>query len=301
CHQDTGLIDYDTLESNAMLFRPKIIIAGASAYPRTIDWERFRAICDKVGALLMVDMAHIAGLVATGEHPSPFPYADVVTTTTHKTLRGPRGGMVFAKKELMPAINGAVFPGLQGGPHNHQIGAVAVALREAQSDDFKAYQQQVVKNSIALGDELSKRGYPLVSGGTDNHLLLVDVKGSRHGVDGARAERVLEYCHLTTNKNSIPGDTSAFIPGGLRLGAPALTTRGLVEEDFVQVGEFIDEGIAITRALQDRFNTKKLKDFKATLAAEGAEAIPEIADLRKRVTDFAKSFPIPGYDTTDFE
>eukprot|EP00768_Dysnectes_brevis_P004091 gnl/Dysnectes_brevis/2909_a3559_1342.p1 GENE.gnl/Dysnectes_brevis/2909_a3559_1342~~gnl/Dysnectes_brevis/2909_a3559_1342.p1 ORF type:complete len:475 (+),score=204.10 gnl/Dysnectes_brevis/2909_a3559_1342:111-1535(+) len=295
--ESTGLIDYDALEASAKLFRPKLIIAGASAYSRWIDFRRMRDICDQVGAYLMVDMAHIAGLVAAGVHPSPFPFADIVTTTTHKTLRGPRGGMIFARKELMSKVDAAVFPGLQGGPHDNQIAGIAVCLQEALKPEYKQYQAQVVANARALGEELVSRGYPLVSGGTDNHLVLVDLVHSPLAIDGARAEVVLERCHVTTNKNSIPGDRSAVIPGGMRLGSPALTSRGMDEDCFRRIGGFLDEGFKLTRELQDQFQTRRLRDFKSAFASAGR--ISAVEDLRERVTDFAQSFEIPGFDAEE--
>jgi glycine hydroxymethyltransferase len=289
----TGTIDYDALEQQARIYHPKLIIAGASAYPRVIDFARMRDICDKVGALLLVDMAHIAGLVAAGEHPSPFPYADIVTTTTHKTLRGPRAGMIFCKKEHASAVDSAVFPALQGGPHNHQIAAIAVALKEAATPEFKTYQAQVVRNAATMAAALVKRGYQLVSGGTDNHLCLVDVLASK-GVDGARVETILDHCDITVNKNSVPGDKNALIPGGVRLGAPALTSRGLTEADFEKVVGFFDRGVELAKAFQARVGSKKLKDYKAYVAAH-ADADPAVRQLAADVEEFAQSFPIPGF------
>lgn len=237
--EETGLIDYDKLRENALLYRPKIIIAGTSAYSRLIDYARMRAIADEAGAYLLADMAHISGLVAAGVIPSPFEFADVVTTTTHKSLRGPRGAMIFFRKgvrsvdkkgrevqyDLEGPINASVFPGHQGGPHNHTITALAVALRQAQTPEFKTYQEAVLSNAQAFARQLRDGlGYSLVSGGTDNHLVLVDLKPK--GIDGARVERVLELCGVASNKNTVPGDVSALKPGGLRLGTPAMTTRG---------------------------------------------------------------------------
>ena len=292
----SGRIDYDALEASAKLFRPKLIIVGASAYPREFDYARFRSIADGVGAYLMADMAHISGLVAAGVVASPFDYADVVTTTTHKSLRGPRGGMIFFKKDCKEgvdvegAINGAVFPALQGGPHNHAIGALAVALQAAASPQFVAYQKQVLANARALAARLTKLGYSLVSGGTDNHLVLVDLRPL--GLDGARAEKVLDAAHITLNKNSVVGDTSALQPGGVRIGTPALTTRGFKESDFEAVAELIHEGVGIAR----RFAAKggKLKDFEAALAG-GAEA-EAVRLLRDKVEALAGEFPMPGRD-----
>lgn len=232
-------IDYDEVERIAMECKPKLIVAGASAYPRIIDFERFAAIAKKVGAYLMVDMAHIAGLVATGLHPSPVPYADFVTTTTHKTLRGPRGGLILCREEYAKQIDKAIFPGIQGGPLMHVIAAKAVALGEALSPEFQGYQNQVVKNAAALAEALQKHGFTLVSGGTDNHLMLVDVR-SKH-VTGKEAEHRLDEIGITANKNTIPNDPqSPFVTSGLRLGTPAVTTRGFKEDDMREIAAIID-------------------------------------------------------------
>ena len=236
--EDTQVIDYDEVERLALECKPKLILAGASAYPRVIDFKRFKEIADKVGAYLMVDMAHIAGLVAAGVHPSPVPYADVVTTTTHKTLRGPRGGLILCKEEYAKAVDKAIFPGTQGGPLMHIIAAKAVAFGEALSDDFKTYAQQIVKNASVLAEELMARGINLVSGGTDNHLMLLDLRGT--GVTGKELERRLDEVHITANKNAIPGDPeSPFITSGLRIGTPAITTRGFKEEEMKLIAGWI--------------------------------------------------------------
>ena len=235
---EEGFIDYDKVREIALECKPKLIVAGASAYCRTIDFKRFREIADEVGAYLMVDMAHIAGLVAAGLHPSPIPYAPVTTTTTHKTLRGPRGGMILSSEEFAKKLNSAIFPGTQGGPLMHVIAAKAVAFKEALSDDFKVYQQQIVKNAKALCEGLQKRGLKIVSGGTDNHLMLVDLQ--ELGLTGKAAEKMLDEVHITCNKNTIPNDPqSPFVTSGLRLGTPAATTRGLKEEDMDKVAEAI--------------------------------------------------------------
>lgn len=235
---DNGFLDYEQLEKTAKECNPKLIVAGASAYPRIIDFERISKIAKSVGAYLMVDMAHIAGLVAAGLHPSPVPYADVVTTTTHKTLRGPRGGLILCKEELAKKIDKGIFPGTQGGPLMHIIAAKAVCFGEALSDEFKAYQKQILNNSKALADALVKRGYKLVSGGTDNHLLLLDLTGT--GVTGKELQNRLDECYITANKNTIPNDPeSPFVTSGLRLGTPAATTRGLKEEDFDLIAECV--------------------------------------------------------------
>ncbi len=235
---ETERIDYDKLEKTAEECRPKMIIGGASAYPRIIDFERMAAIAHKVGAVLMIDMAHIAGLVAAGLHPSPIPYADVVTTTTHKTLRGPRGGMILCPEKYAKQIDKAVFPGTQGGPLMHIIAAKAVALGEALKPEFKAYQKQIIKNAAALADELNQQGLRLVSGGTDNHLVLVDTRSK--DLTGKDAEHMLDAIGITCNKNTIPNDpASPFVTSGIRLGAPAATTRGFLEEDFREVAKII--------------------------------------------------------------
>lgn len=234
----TETIDYDKLEELALTHKPKLILAGASAYPRIIDFKRIREIADKVGAYMMVDVAHIAGLVVAGLHPSPVPYADVVTTTTHKTLRGPRGGMIMCKAELAKQIDKAVFPGTQGGPLMHVIAGKAVAFEEALHDDFKEYQRQIVKNAAALADSLMKNGIELVSGGTDNHLMLV--KLVKHDTTGKEIEKLLDECNITVNKNAIPNDPqSPFVTSGIRLGTPAATTRGFKEAQMTLVGELI--------------------------------------------------------------
>lgn len=301
-NEATGVIDYDRLEENAKLYRPKLIIAGASAYARLIDYERMRKICDHSGAYLLSDMAHISGLVAAGAIPSPFEHSDIVTTTTHKSLRGPRGAMIFYRKgirsvdkkgenvmyDLESKINFSVFPGAQGGPHNHTISALATALQQALTPEYKAYQHQVMKNCARLASVLTAKGYSLVGGGTDNHLVLVDVKKSR-GLDGARVERVLELANIAANKNTVPGDVSAMTPGGIRMGSPALTTRGFTEEDFEQVANFFDRGVKIAGDIKTKTGPK-IKDFKAALET-GGEQFPELVALKKEVTEFARKFP----------
>ncbi|MGL4736431.1 MAG: serine hydroxymethyltransferase [Cellulosilyticaceae bacterium] len=234
----TSQIDYEAVRAVACAHQPKMIIAGASAYARTIDFEKFRAIADEVGAYLMVDMAHIAGLVAAGLHPNPVPYADFVTTTTHKTLRGPRGGMILCKAEHAKAIDKAIFPGIQGGPLMHVIAAKAVSFKEALTEEFKAYQTQIIRNAQALAEGLIKRGLVIVSGGTDNHLMSVDVRNMN--VTGKDAEHLLDEIGITCNKNTIPFDpASPFITSGVRLGTPAVTTRGMVETDMDEIAQII--------------------------------------------------------------
>ncbi len=240
---ETEVIDYDKMREIALECKPKMIVVGASAYSRIIDFARCREIADEVGAYLMVDMAHIAGLVAAGVHPSPVPYADVVTTTTHKTLRGPRGGMILCKEEYAKAIDKAVFPGSQGGPLMHVIAAKAVALGEALSDSFKDYGKQIVKNAAVLCDELKALGIDIVSGGTDNHLMLLDLR--KYGISGKELEKRLDEVHITTNKNTIPNDpASPFVTSGLRIGTAAVTTRGFKEEEMKLIAHWIKDVIA---------------------------------------------------------
>ena len=235
---DEEIIDYDALERQALEVKPKLIVAGASAYPRIIDFARLREIADKAGCLLMVDMAHIAGLVAAGEHPSPVPYADFVTTTTHKTLRGPRGGMILCREQYAKAIDKAIFPGTQGGPLEHVIAGKAVCFKEALSDEFKAYQHQIVLNARAMAEQFSREGIRLVSGGTDNHLMLLDLTGT--GVTGKALEALLGQANITVNKNTIPKETlSPFVTSGVRIGTPAVTSRGMKEAEMVEIAKLI--------------------------------------------------------------
>ena len=236
--QEDERIDYDEMEKIALECKPKMIVSGASAYPRVIDFKRIREICDKVGAYMMVDIAHIAGLVAAGLHPSPVPYADFVTTTTHKTLRGPRGGAIMCKEEFGKAVDKAVFPGIQVGPLMHIIAAKAVAFKEALSPEFKSYQAQIIKNAAAMADEFSKLGVKMVSGGTDNHLILLNLTDT--GVTGKELEKMLDEVHITANKNAIPFDTQKpFVTSGLRVGTPAMTTRGMKEEEARTIARLI--------------------------------------------------------------
>lgn len=261
---EQGYIDYEQVRKLAKEHKPKLIWAGFSAYSRTIDWQKFREIADEVGAYLVADIAHVAGLVATGIYPSPIGIADVVTTTTHKTLRGPRGAIIMCKEELAEKIDKAVFPGLQGGPHNHTTAAIAVALKEASTEEFKEYTKQVVNNSKALAEELIKRNYKIISGGTDNHLFLVDIVTSV-GISGEEASTLLEQSNITVNKNAIPNDTrKPWDPSGIRIGTPAITTRGMKEKDMVKIAQFIDE------VLRKRKN------------------------VREEVKNFTKDFQIPG-------
>jgi glycine hydroxymethyltransferase len=264
---ETETIDYDEMERLAVEHKPKMIIAGASAYPRVIDFPRFADVAKKVGAVLMVDMAHIAGLVATGAHPSPVPYADFVTSTSHKTLRGPRSGFVLCKEEWAVKLDKAVFPGLQGGPLEHIIAAKAVAFGEAMQPSFKTYIDQVVLNARVMGEAMVERGLRLVSGGTDNHLMLVDLRAA--GITGKDAERLLEDCGITTNKNAIPNDPeSPFVTSGIRVGSPAITTRGFDEADAREVGELVAAAIF------------------------GRDDDPELARVRGRVHELIEAHPL---------
>nr|CAG8467022.1 10659_t:CDS:2 [Entrophospora candida] len=297
--EKTGRIDYDVLELVASLYRPKVIVAGASAYPRNFDYERMKKIADKVNAYLMADIAHLSGMISAGALPSPFGHCDIVTTTTHKSLRGPRGALIFYRKgvrkvtkkgeeihyDLENPINQSVFPGHQGGPHNHTITALAVALKQTKSPMFKEYQHQVIKNSLSFAKSFSDKGYNMVSGGTDTHLLLLDLKLKE--IDGARVERVLELANIAANKNTVPGDKSAMTPGGIRVGTPAMTTRGLNELDFEKVAEFVHRG-------------RKVSDFKEFLGEDGSSE-PRIGELKQEVIEFAKKFPTIGYNENEMK
>lgn len=301
---ETGQIDYEECEKFAQRIRPKVLIAGTSAYSRLIDYSRMREIADGCGAYLLADMAHISGLVAGGVVPSPFEYADVITTTTHKSLRGPRGAMIFFRKgqkgtdkkgnaimyDLEDRINAAVFPGLQGGPHNHTITALAVALKQAQAPEYKEYQHQVMKNAQALSRSLISNGFDIVSGGTDNHLLLVDLRSK--GVSGAKGDTICEYVSLVLNKNTIPSDKSAMNPNGLRVGTPAMTSRGLMEDDFVKVGEFLSRAMQVAKEVQELAGSKKLVDFKNVLATKPPASA---TSLKADVEAFASTFDTIGY------
>ncbi|XP_055328384.1 serine hydroxymethyltransferase, cytosolic-like isoform X2 [Paramacrobiotus metropolitanus] len=305
---ETGIIDYERLRENAKLFKPRLIVAGTSCYPQILDYPKFREICTEVGALLMADIAHISGLVAAKVHPSPFEHCDIVTTTTHKTLRGPRAGLIFyrkgvksvdekTKKEIMydfeKPINEAVFPGLQGGPHNNTIAGIAVALKLAKTPEFTSYQQQVVKNAKALAKGLQKRGYKLSTDGTETHLCLLDLRPV--GLDGAKVERVLEEAMIICNKNTCPGDKSALKPGGVRLGAPTMTTRGLKEDGFDTIAEFIHKGIKIADKV-DQKNGKRAttsKEFYGRLASD-EDYKQEVKQLRESVVQFASQLPTAG-------
>ncbi|CAH8437921.1 unnamed protein product [Schistosoma mattheei] len=309
----TGWIDYERLEIVARSFRPKLIVAGTSAYARHLDYPRFRQIADSVSAVLLADMSHIGGLVAAGLHPSPFKYADVVMTTTHKTIRGPRAAMIFYRKMVRSKENGvengchtdptstdferrineAVFPGLQGGPHNNTIAAIAVCLKEAASSEYKVYQEQVLKNMKQLCKSLKAYGYELVTGGSDTHLCLMDLRPLK--IDGARAEKVLELVRIYANKNTCPGDVSALRPGGLRFGSAALTSRNFHEEDFAKVSEFIHVGIQIAVKANELANSKLLKDYEVVVETN-VEVRSMIEKLRLEIEEFASKYPLPGLD-----
>ncbi len=257
--QETGLLNYDTIRKLALESKPKMIIAGHSAYPRQLDFKKFREIADEVGAILFVDMAHFAGLVAAGAHPSPVPYADVVTTTTHKTLRGPRGGMILCKEQHKAAIDKAVFPGIQGGPHNHTTAAIAVALKEAMAPEFKDYGHQIVKNAKVMAETLLAKGFQLVTGGTDNHLLLIDL--TNKNITGKQAAKALDDAGIVLNCNSVPYDKrKPFDPSGIRLGLAAVTSRGFKEEETRKTAEFISA--VIDNWQNEEFLAKTAKDVK---------------------------------------
>jgi glycine hydroxymethyltransferase len=281
-----GIIDYDNLEETAINYKPRLLICGASAYPRDFDYKRFREIANINNSYLLCDMAHVSGLVATQEFNDPFEFCDVVTTTTHKTLRGPRSGMIFYKKELESDIDFAVFPGLQGGPHNHQIAALATQLLEAQQPEFKAYIQQVKRNAREMANMLKSLGYKLVTDGTDNHLILVDLNNK--GVSGSKVEFVCETVDISLNKNAVFGDKSALNPGGIRIGTPALTTRGLVEQDFEVVAEIIDECVQVCQSVQNTCG-KNLSDFKEYINTD-IETKNRLEEIKARVNNFANAF-----------
>ncbi|KAJ3376242.1 Serine hydroxymethyltransferase, cytosolic [Allomyces arbusculus] len=296
----TGVIDYDRLEQNAALFRPKLVICGASAYARDWDYERLRKVADQHGAFLMADIAHISGLIAAHEQKSPFELADVVTTTTHKTLRGPRAGLIFFRKvnrdgtptDLESRVNMAVFPSNQGGPHNNTIAAVAVALKQVATPAFRQYAQQVRKNAAALANALTAKGYKMVTGGTDNHLVLWDLRPVK--LTGSKLEKICDLVNITLNKNAVHGDTSALSPGGVRVGAPALTSRSFKEADFVQVAEFLHRAVLIALKIQDAAGSKMMKVFSD--AVDKGAAAEDIKILKKEIEAFARSFPMPGFN-----
>jgi len=290
-HPETGIIEYEELRKQALIFRPAMILCGASAYPRTIDFAKFRSIADEVGAILMADIAHISGLVATKQHPSPFEHCDVVTTTTHKSLRGPRAGMIFFKysdaiPDIKERIDMAVFPALQGGPHNHQIGGLAAQLLEVMTPEFVEYSKAVVSNSQTLAEALISKGHKLATGGTDNHLVLWDLRP--HGLTGSKVEKVCEAASISLNRNTVPGDASALSPGGVRIGTPAMTTRGCTGEDFKKIAEFLDRTCTIAIEIQKE-KGKKLKDFE-----EGLKESKAVQQLRSDVQAFSLGYGYPG-------
>lgn len=289
----TGLIDYKRLEENAGLFRPQLLICGASAYPAEWEYDTMRKIADQHGAYLMCDMAHISGLIAGKEALSPFDFCDIVTTTTHKTLRGPRAGLIFFRRDkgdkLESRVNQAVFPSCQGGPHNNTIAAVAVALKQAASPEFKQYAKQVRANALKLAETLTGYGYKLATGTTVNHLVLWDLKPQK--LTGSKVERICDMVHITINKNSIAGDKSAVTPGGVRLGSSALTSRSFKEEDMVKVAEFLHRIVQIALDVQEKSGSKLMKDFVAAL-----EGNQQVEQLKKEVVEFARAFPMPGFD-----
>ncbi|KAJ1984431.1 glycine hydroxymethyltransferase shm1 [Dimargaris cristalligena] len=298
----TGYIDYDRLEANAKLFRPKVLICGASAYPREWDYARLRKVANEHDAYLMMDMAHISGLVATHEAANPFEFCDIVTTTTHKTLRGPRAGLIFFRRNSTEArnkglegrVNMAVFPSCQGGPHNNTIAAVAVTLKQAASPEFVAYAKQVRANARTLGEALTGYGYKLVTGGTDNHSVLWDLRPQRF--TGSKVEKLCDLANITLNKNAVHGDVSAVTPGGVRLGTSALTSRSFKEADFVKVAEFLHRAVQIGLKAQEQCGSRMLKDFLKVV-----EDSPEVAQLRTDVEAFATQFPMPGFDASNLK
>ncbi|KAK0215681.1 serine hydroxymethyltransferase-domain-containing protein [Armillaria fumosa] len=304
---DTNLIDYPTLAAQAKTFKPRMIVCGASAYPRDWDYAELKKTAEKEGAWLLCDMAHTSGLVAAQELNSPFDYCDVVTTTTHKTLRGPRAGLIFFRKDLENAkdlekrVNEAVFPACQGGPHNNTIAAVATALLQVAQPAFKDYAKQVILNARTLAASLSEHGYKLQTGGTDNHLVLWDLRPL--GLTGSKIEKVCDLMGITINKNAVSGDASAQVPGGIRLGTSALTSRNMVESDIKVVADFLHRAVQLSLILQKEAGTKMLKDFVrvATTQEEGKEGYAKVKQLRDEVRTFAKQWPLPGVDVATFK
>jgi glycine hydroxymethyltransferase len=281
---ENGIIDYDGLEKLAEVVRPRLIICGASAYSRDFDYQCFHSIAKKHNAYLMADIAHISGFVATQEMRSPFEYCDVVTTTTHKSLRGPRAGIIFFRRELEQQINEAVFPGLQGGPHENQIAAIATQLLEVQTPEFKDYIKQVRSNAQTLAFALEGNGFKIITGGTDNHLMLVDLKNK--GLSGGKAEKVLDYVDISVNKNTIPGDLSALNPNGIRIGTPAITTRGLKESDMFYLADIINKVITIGASIQAEKTPKTIKEF-----CEHFKDYTELLDIKSRINNWMRAKP----------
>ncbi|EIN08894.1 glycine hydroxymethyltransferase [Punctularia strigosozonata HHB-11173 SS5] len=301
------LIDYKGLATQARIFKPRLIICGASAYPRDWDYAELRKTADEHGAFLMADIAHTSGLVAAGELADPFQYCDVVTTTTHKTLRGPRAGLIFFRKDskyaddLEKRVNDAVFPACQGGPHNNTIAGIATALHQACQPEWKAYAKQVIKNAQALAETLVAKDYKLQTNGTDNHLVLWDLRPLK--LTGSKLEKLCDLVGITINKNAVAGDTSAQVPGGIRLGTSALTSRNMLEDDIKQVGEFLNRAVQIALVLQKEAGSKLLKDFVrvATQGGEGLEGYKQVKELKKEVQEFARKWPLPGVDVSDLK
>ena len=286
---EDGYIDYDKLEEIALIYKPRLIICGYSAYSRDLDYERFRSIADKCGSYLMCDMAHFSGFVATKMLKSPFPYCDIVTTTTHKTLRGPRAGMIFYRLKYKQMIDQSLFPGLQGGPHMNQIAGVATQLLTVNTPEFCDYIKQVVANSRVLARELSDKSYKIQTGGTDNHIILLNLRPL--GITGSKVEEICNRINITINKNSVPGDKSAMSPGGIRIGSSPLTSRNMVETDFKIIAGFLDDAINLAVWAEDKCGSKKLADFKKYIDND-EECKSKLESLRLEVTKFAKSFPL---------
>ena len=298
--KDNGLIDYERLKTNANLFKPRLLVCGGSAYPRDWDYKFLLEVAQSQSAYLLCDMAHISGLVAAKEQNSPFEYCDVVTTTTHKTLRGPRAGLIFFRKDrendLEARVNGAVFPACQGGPHNNTIAAVCVALKQVADPAFKQYAAQVRKNAQAVANKLVSYGYNLQTGGSENHLVLWDLRPL--GLTGSKIEKICELAHITLNKNAVSGDTSAVVPGGVRIGTGALTSRSMTEKDMETVGEFLHRAVQIAGVLQNEAGNKLLKDFVAKATTGDGEGRKQIEQLSADVQAFATKFPLPGVRDT---
>ncbi|KAK4046362.1 glycine hydroxymethyltransferase shm1 [Microbotryomycetes sp. JL201] len=292
----TGLIDYDGLEKNAILFKPRILICGASAYPRDFDYERLRKIADINGSYLMMDMAHISGLVAAQVTNDPFKYCDVVCTTTHKTLRGPRAGLIFFRKDketdLEKRINDAVFPACQGGPHNNTIAGIAVALKQVNTQAFKDYAKQIIANTKTIAKCLLSHDYKLQTGGSDNHLVLWDLRPL--GLTGSKIEKICDLAHITLNKNAVPGDKSATVPGGVRVGTNALTSRSMKEAEMEVVAEFLHRAVQIALQAQEEAGSKKLVDFVKVVTEGNSASKQALTQLAKDVNEFAEKFPLPG-------
>jgi glycine hydroxymethyltransferase len=304
---ETHLIDYKGIEKQAKIYKPKLIICGASAYPRDWDYAALKKVAEKEGAWLMSDIAHTSGLIAGQQLSDPFEYCDVVTTTTHKTLRGPRAGLIFFRKDLEHSpdlekrVNESVFPACQGGPHNNTIAGIATTLLQAAQPSFRDYAKQVVANARTLGSELINHGYKLQTGGTDNHLVLWDLRPL--GLTGSKVEKVCDLMGITINKNAVSGDTSAQVPGGIRLGTSALTSRDMLEEDIKQVANFLHRAVQLSLTLQKEAGTKMLKDFVrvATKQEEGKVGYGQVRELRKDVREFAMKWPLPGVDVSTLQ